>query len=180
MAETFCRVVDAINMRAGSIFSLLILAITAITINEVISRYAFNHPWIWSWDINIQLASAFAVFAGGYTLLTKGHVMVDIVVLRASPRTRAIIDLITAVLFLGICVLLIWKGGEAGWRSFVTREAYTSMWEPPIYILKMAIPVAVFLLFLQGIAKFIRDLKIAMGRPPEVQQVVPPKLEVPE
>jgi len=165
-------------MRAGSIFSLLILAITAITINEVISRYVFNHPWIWSWDINIQLASAFAVFAGGYTLLTKGHVMVDIIVLRASPRTRAIIDLITGVLFLGICVLLVWKGGEAGWRSFVTREALTSLWEPPVYILKMAIPVAVFLLLLQGLAKFIRDLKIAMGQP-EVQQAIP-KLEVQE
>jgi len=173
MAETFCRVVDAINMRAGSIFSLLILAITAITINEVISRYAFNHPWIWSWDINMQLASAFAVFAGGYTLLTKGHVMVDIVVLRASPRTRAIIDLITAILFFGICVLLIWKGGEASWRSFVTREAYTSMWEPPIYMLKMAIPVGVFLLFLQGIAKFIRDLKIAIHPELKVEPIQP-------
>jgi len=34
-----------------------------------------------------------------------------------------------------------------------------SMWSPPIYPFKTIIPIASFLLFLQGVAQFVRALR---------------------
>jgi len=160
-AEAFCRVVDNINERTGRAVSYLILPLLAITVMEVILRYIFNRPTIWSWDVNIQLLSVIGVMGAGYTLFARGHVIVDVIVGQLSPRKRAIIDLITALLFF-LCVgALVYQGGISGWKSMLRGELYTSVWEPPIYVIKMLIPVGAFLLLLQGIAKFIRDLNIA-------------------
>jgi len=41
-------------------------------------------------------------------------------------------------------------------------ETTETIWEPPIYPLKLTIPIAGFLLLLQGLAKFIRDLIIVI------------------
>ncbi|GAH80376.1 unnamed protein product [marine sediment metagenome] len=41
-------------------------------------------------------------------------------------------------------------------------ERSTSVWHPPLYPLKLTMPIAAFLILLQGLAKFIRDLNAAI------------------
>jgi len=131
---------------------------------EVVSRYAFNRPTIWAWDINVQLVAAVALFGGAYALLQGAHVKVDVISLRLSPRKRAVLDMITSSLFF-ICIgVLVWKGWEQGILAVKQGEVMPGIFHPPLYPLKMALPVAAFLLFLQGVAKFMRDLAIARGR----------------
>lgn len=140
---------------------MAIFPLVALAMIEVILRYVFNSPTIWVWDVNVQLLAAITVLGTGYTLLAKGHVSVDILVSRFSPQKRAIIDLSAAVVFFGSVGVIVWQTGIAAWVSLETRELYTSIWQPPIYPLKIMIAVGAFLLFLQGIVKFIRDLAIA-------------------
>jgi len=41
----------------------------------------------------------------------------------------------------------------------------SSAWEPPVYQMKIAVFIGVVLFFLQGIAKFVRDIRvIATGK----------------
>ena len=44
------------------------------------------------------------------------------------------------------------------WESLSICERSNSAWQPPIYPVKMMIPIGAFLLLLQGIAKLIRDI----------------------
>lgn len=128
---------------------------------HVITRYVFAKPTIWAWDVNIQLAGLLVILGGGFTLLHRSHIGVDILVVRLSPRKRAILDLITGLLFfMGVGVLL-WKTVDASWASFMRREVYTSYLAPPIYPLKLIMIGGVALLLLQGISKFIRDFDTA-------------------
>jgi TRAP-type mannitol/chloroaromatic compound transport system permease small subunit len=53
-------------------------------------------------------------------------------------------------------------GGRFAMNSLSFRETLSSAWAPPIYPIKFAIPVAAFLLLLQGLAKYIRDLHLAV------------------
>jgi TRAP-type mannitol/chloroaromatic compound transport system permease small subunit len=46
-------------------------------------------------------------------------------------------------------------------NALAFRETLSSAWAPPVYPVKFAIPVAAFLLLLQGLAKYIRDLHLA-------------------
>jgi TRAP-type mannitol/chloroaromatic compound transport system permease small subunit len=46
----------------------------------------------------------------------------------------------------------------AAWQSISIKEGSGTPWNPPIYYIKAAFTISLSLLFLQGIAKFIRDL----------------------
>jgi len=131
---------------------------------DVVMRYVLDRPTIWAWDLNIQFLAVMTVVGAGYTHLHKSHIGVDILVSSCTPRTRAIIDLITSVFFFLGVVMLLWKGAGQVLMSVRTLEISESYWAPPVWPLKILIIIGIFLLLLQGIAKFIRDLTTAISR----------------
>lgn len=159
-AEAFCRRIDAINRWAGVIASTLLLPLMTIVMMEVILRHFFRSPTIWSWDVNVQLAAALAVMAGGYGLLSGSHVSVDVISSQLTRRARAWVDLVTSGIFFFVMVTLIWVAVSWAGYSIATRELYTSLFEPPLYPLRVVVAIGLFLMLIQGIAKFIRDLAI--------------------
>jgi TRAP-type mannitol/chloroaromatic compound transport system permease small subunit len=102
------------------------------------------------------------ILMGGYILLKNGHVTVDVIVRRLSPRARAIIDLVTFLVFFVGIVALLWAGTGQAWQALMRREESGTIFRGPIYLVKMAWPLGVSLLLLQGVAKFIRDLIIVI------------------
>jgi TRAP-type mannitol/chloroaromatic compound transport system permease small subunit len=161
--EQWLKKIDAINEWVGKTIAFGLIPITLIAMTEVVMRYIFNRPTIWAWDINVQLGGLLIIMGAGYTFLHGQHVIVDIVVERFSIRQRAWIDLVTACLFFLACIVLIRKSSGEAWTSLITRERSSSFWGPPIYPLKMLMPVGAFLLLLQGAAKFIRDLSLVIN-----------------
>ena len=55
---------------------------------------------------------------------------------------------------------MVWVGSEMAWSSFQQSEGTGTPWNPPIWPVKMAIPIAGLLLLLQGIANLVRELGI--------------------
>jgi TRAP-type mannitol/chloroaromatic compound transport system permease small subunit len=162
--KIFLRSIDSISEWTGKMVSFLIIVITGVTIWEVILRYIFNSPTIWAFDAAYLIFGAYGVLGGAYTLYFKGHVNVDILYGRLPLRVRAIVDLVTSIFFFLFCGLLLWKGGEMAWDSLKIMERGSSAWSPPVYPIKLTIPLGAFLLLLQGTAKFIRDLfKVIKG-----------------
>ncbi|MEW6374905.1 MAG: TRAP transporter small permease subunit [Thermodesulfobacteriota bacterium] len=160
----FLHIVDSISEWTGKMVSFLIIVITGVTIWEVILRYIFNAPTIWAFDAAYLIFGAYGVLGGAYTLYFKGHVNVDILYGRFPLRAKAIVDLATSIFFFLFCGLLLWKGGEMAWDSLKIMERGSSAWSPPVYPIKLTIPLGAFLLLLQGAAKFIRDLfKVIKG-----------------
>jgi len=163
-SKRFLSIVDSLGEWPGKAVSWLSLVVMVLVTIEVIARYGFNRPTTWIWDVNVQLIAAVALFGGAYAFWQGAHVKVDVLSLRLSPRKRAVLDMISSSLFF-ICVgVLVWKGWEQGILSVKQGELMATILQPPLYPLKMAFPVAIFVLFLQGVAKFVRDLAIARGR----------------
>jgi TRAP-type mannitol/chloroaromatic compound transport system permease small subunit len=162
--SSFLTFVDKTNAWVGKVVSYLLLIVTFITAFEVVMRYAVKRPTIWAWDLNIQLFAALTMLGGGYTLLEKGHVQIDVLVASLSPKKRAWVDILTAPFFFFGFFVLLWMGWDVGWSSFVAKEAMPTIWAPPYYTIKLLIPVGALLLLLQGTAKLIRDIHIASGR----------------
>ena len=158
------RFADTVNKWIGRTVSFLLLPITFITSFEVFMRYIVRSPTIWAWDLNIQLSATVILLGGGYTLMEKGHVAVDILVINMSPKRRALLDLITSPFFFFGFLILLWYGWEVGWTSFQAREAMPTVWAPPYYPIKLLIPIGALLLLIQGVAKFIRDLHLYLAQ----------------
>jgi len=169
MAQAFCHTIDVINEWLGNIFSWLIIPLVLMVVTEVTLRYVFHRPTIFAWDVNVQLQGFIVVLGGGYVLLHNGHVSMDILVSRFSPRRRALIDVIMTLFLIGSVSLLLWRVTLGAWNSVLIREELTSAWGPPIYPLKIAMVIGISALVLQGIANFIRDL-LAVTRPESVSR----------
>ncbi|UCC61202.1 MAG: TRAP transporter small permease subunit [Dehalococcoidia bacterium] len=162
------RLIDHINDQVGKLISLLVIFMVGIMVYEVVARYVFDSPTIWAYETITFLLAGYAILGGAYVLRHGAHVNMDILYRRLSPRKQAILDLVTSGLFFLFCAVLIWKGSEWASRSIRLSETTTSTWAPVVYPIKMAIPVGAFLLLIQGLAKFIRDLMTAVtGERPE-------------
>jgi TRAP-type mannitol/chloroaromatic compound transport system permease small subunit len=155
--------VDVTNAWVGKIMAYSVFLIFVLLIVEVIRRYFLNSPTVWANELTQMIFGAYAVLGGGYILYTGGHANVDIVFSRLTRRTQAKIDILTFALFALFCIMMLYYGGSLAWESLIMLESSASAWDPPIWPIKLMIPLGALLLFLQGIAKFIRDIMIARG-----------------
>lgn len=156
--ERVLHVIDKLNEWSGKVISLLYIPLIVIIIYYLIMRYAFNVVPIWAEETAIFCAGIAWVVGGGYVLLQGRHVKVEVLYERFSPRGQAIIDLITFPFFLIFIGLFLWKAVEYAGYSISTLEHSISVWRPPIYPIKIFFPIGAFLILIQGLAKFIRDL----------------------
>ena len=157
----FVAFVDSINERVGNLLSFLIIPIVLVASLEVVLRYVFNRPTIWAWDLNVMILGLYAIMSGGYVLLKEGHVTMDVVVAKISPRVRAILAMIAYSLFFITIGVLVWQGTLEALESVSMKEKINSAWSPPLYPLKIFWPIGAFLLLLQGVATYVRYFNTA-------------------
>ncbi|MCE2880666.1 MAG: TRAP transporter small permease subunit [Comamonadaceae bacterium] len=154
---TILMAVDRASTRLGQTSAWLIVALTCLIAWEVFSRYVLNTPHDWALDVQIQMYGTLFMLAGAYTLAKNGHVRGDVLYGFFEPRTQAWIDLILYGLFFmpGI-VALTWAGWTFAQESIAIRESTFSATPLPLYPFKFMVPVAGFMLLLQGIVEIVR------------------------
>lgn len=156
------RAIDLINAWVAKTISWVVIVIIVTTIYEIIQRYIFNAPTDWVFEFNYLIHGPYFLLLGAYTFAINGHVNVDIIYARLSKRAKAVVDVFTMPLFFFFTLMMLIYGGRFAMNSLAFRETMSSAWAPPVYPVKFAIPVAAFLMLLQGLAKFVRDLHLAV------------------
>lgn len=162
---------DKINEWTGKGFSWTLGALLVLMVYEVISRRFFNSPTVWGIELSVQLFACNFMIAAGFTLLRGSHVKIDIIYSKFDQRTRAILDVISYIIFFfPFTVLVLYQGIDYAYKSWQIYERSWSACRIPIYPIKTVIPITGFLILLQGISIFIRQLYIAIkgvenGRP---------------
>jgi len=157
--KKFLNLVDTISERTCWIFRWNIVVICIIILIEVILRTVFNSPTTWSFEVTIQLYGFYFMIVSAYTLLHDGHVSVDVLTTSLSKRAKAILSVIGYVLlFFPFMLVILYQGILYAANSWAMYEKSWSAFAPPLYPIKSVIPIAVFLLLIQGAAIFIRRL----------------------
>jgi TRAP-type mannitol/chloroaromatic compound transport system permease small subunit len=164
----FVKAVDRLADRSGRLFCWLIIPLVFGITYEVIVRYAFNAPTIWSYDVAYMLYGTHFMLGAGYTLYRGGHIRTDIFYQKWPPRTRGIVDALLYLLFFfpGMA-LFFWMGLQEALHSWDIREVSdASPWRPIIYPFKAVIPLTALLLIVQGLSEFLKSGYAALkGRP---------------
>jgi len=151
--------IDTFSEWVGKTFSWLTLTLIFLTCYEVFTRRLRGAPTIWTLEMSTFLFCGVCMLALGYTELHKGHVNVDIVYNRFPPKVQAICNIITFLCFLGIfSLILLIYGGIFAADSWAIRERTPSAFNAIVYPSKIAVPVGAFLLFIQALSGFIKDL----------------------
>lgn len=149
--------VDRLSTFVGRFFAWSIVLLTLLVSWEVFSRYVLNHPHPWALDAQIMLYGILFMMAGAYTLAHQGHVRGDVLYGAFSERTQATVDLVLFVIFyLPGVVALTWAGWIYANESLAIRENTFSPDPLPLYPFKFVIPIAGFLLLVQGLIEILR------------------------
>ena len=158
-------VINAINNfndKVGSIICLMIFAMMLVLVWEVFMRYGLNDPTFWAHETSQYFFGAHFILGGAFALRWGSHVNVEILYSFLSPRKRAIVDLLTWLLFYLLCGFMLWRGWEAAWLSITRWEHTYSFWGPPLWPLRLTIPVGAALILLQGLTKTVNDAYTAV------------------
>lgn len=151
------RKTDVISDWTGKIFSFLVLPLTAVIVFEVIARWMFKSPSIWSFELCNFFFGAHFMLLAAYGLLYGSHVKVDIISSRFSNKTQKIFSLFgyLTMFFPFVTVILIYgiKNATIAWSI---KEKSWSLWGPPLYPIKTVIPLTACLLLLQGISEVMK------------------------
>lgn len=164
----FSRAIDALNDRVGRTVLWLVLASTLISAGNATVRKLFSMSSNALLEIQWYLYAAVFVLAAGYTLLNDEHVRIDVLSGRLSPRGRAIVDIVGALLFLlPFAVLIVFLGWRFFWNAWVSGEMSSNAgglirW--PVYLV---VPVGFTLLALQGVSETIKRIAFLAGRAPD-------------
>ena len=163
MVKRVLTLVDTVSEWSGRLVSLGIYFFAFLLLYDVTMRFVFNDPTIWCHELALHIFGAYAVLAGPYVLLHDEHVKIDIIYNRFSPRGKAILDTFTYLFFFMFIGLLFWHGSTMAARSVALQQTVSpSPWASPVWPVKLTIPLAAFLMLLQGLANYIRTLTLAI------------------
>jgi TRAP-type mannitol/chloroaromatic compound transport system permease small subunit len=160
MRNTVERIASAIERAIAAIgraAAWCCLYVVVVEFAVVIMRYALGAGSIKLQESVVYAHAGLFMLAAAWTLQVDGHVRVDIFYAQARPRTRALIDLVGAVVFLlpfaTVLVLLSVPYAERSWVIFESSREASGL--PFVYLLKTLIPLFALLIGLQGVAQAI-------------------------
>lgn len=156
----FCAAIDVVNTWVARFWGASIVIVTFAILYEVIARGWFGQATVWANETTVYLSAVTYLLGGGYALLKRGHVRIDLIYGLLAPPSKRVADVISFICFAIYVGALVWVGTEMAWTSFLQSEGTGTPWNPPIWPVKMAIPIAGLLLLLQGIANLVRELGV--------------------
>jgi len=155
-AKRICSVIDKISEKIALGSSFLAVALMVLMVWEVVARYVFNKPTIWSFDINQFLFCGLTALGAAYTLRTDGHVSIDILYSRLNSRVRGIMGIFTTLIMMAVLYVIIWQSSVATIDAYKGNFVTQTFFAPPVYPAKALIPIGMFFFLLQAIARIIR------------------------
>ncbi len=157
---TIVRTIDKFTDTTGTWISWLAVPLVLAVSYEVFSRYLFNAPTIWSFDVTYMLYGTLFMLGAAYALHKGAHIRTDFFFERWSIRTKGMIDSIAYVVFFfpSLLVFLVISGQE-GWYAFTIGEtSEQTPWRPILWPFKMVVPLAILLLLIQGVSETIKSV----------------------
>lgn len=159
-AGWFERLLDSISDRTGLFVALWsVMAVFAYTY-EVTARYLFNMPTIWVHESSFLLFGMQYMMAGAYGLLHGSHVRVDVLYTKLSLRKQAALSVFTSVFFFIFVLAMMATANRFFFDSLAQDERSVETWQVHYWPVKMMMLVGACLIFLAGISRLIKDIRI--------------------
>ena len=157
--------IDRLNAAVGRAAAWAVLFVVVLQFLVVVLRYAFGQGSIWLTEAIVYGHGTLIMLAAAWTLLAGGHVRVDVLYADASPRTRAWIDLLGALLLLlPFMLVLAWFAVPYVERSWAILErSRETSGIPAVFLLKTLVPLFALLMALQGVSQAIRAADVLRG-----------------
>lgn len=164
--EKVSWIIDTINCWVGRFVAWATGVVVVVVFVDVVMRYLFNMSFVFTQELEWHLFAFIFLMGAGYTLFKDGHVRVDIIYQRLSPKGKAWVNFIGVLLFLlpGSYMIIVtsWKFVVNSWSIMEGSPDPGGI--PYRYILKACIPAGFTLIALQGISLGIKSFLTICGK----------------
>ncbi len=180
------------NRRVGRIAMYLLFAMMGILLYSSISK-TFFHPSLWTLEMAQFTMVAYYLLGGSYSMQLGSHVRMDLAYGFWSDRTKAAVDAVTVfflIYFLWVLLeggigstayslgyyggepftffkdlaVAFFTGGITGAEELIGRlERSSTAWRPFVWPIKVIMCLGIFMMLLQTIAMFFKDVAKVRG-----------------
>jgi TRAP-type C4-dicarboxylate transport system permease small subunit len=145
LSKVFDGILTVTAYTSGAIIVLLMLSMCY----EVVMRYFFNAPTRWAADFSGYMQYVLVLVGAAWVLKIDAHIRIDTLLVRFSPRTQTILNIVTSSIALIVCALFLWKGVEATWTAYVRGDFLYREVELPLAPFYAVIPFAFLLVCIE-------------------------------
>ena len=147
------RLLTLANTCCALASGVILLVSLAAVLYAVFARFLFNVAVTWAFDLT-SYGLVFVVFlATSRTLETGGHIRVDFLLSRLSPRRQRATEVGVQVLSLVFVAMLLWAVASKTWQSITDDWVSPSIYEFPLRYVYWIMPAGVLLLLVTGLVK---------------------------
>ena len=159
----FVRTVDAVNKVVGTFSMYLVFMMIAILLYEPIARNLFGVSSIWSVEMAQFTMAGYYLLGGGFSMMLKGHVRMDLLYGRWSDKKKATVDLFSGLFMIFYLVFLFYGAYSSIEYAVMYGQKNRSAWAPYMAPIKIIMGTGVLLMLFQSIATFFKDIAKARG-----------------
>jgi len=152
--------IDKFTDTTGGWISWLSVPLVLAVSYEVIARYFFNAPTIWSFDITFMLYGTIFMLGSAYALHKGAHIRTDFFFERWSTRTKGTIDSVAYLVFFfpSLAILFVVSANEAWYAFSIMETSEQTPWRPILWPFKAVVPLTCVLLIIQGVSETIKSV----------------------
>jgi len=163
LIKKYVRAIDAVNRVVGLFAMYLIFLMMGILFYSSISK-TFFFPSLWTLEMAQFSMAAYYLLGGGYSMQIQSHVRMDLFYGDWKPKTKAIVDSFTVVTLIIYLLFLLYGAVSSTEYSLQYGEVSNSAWAPYLAPIKIIMTIGIFLMLLQSIAAFFRNIAQATGK----------------
>jgi C4-dicarboxylate transporter, DctQ subunit len=147
------KVFDRINIIMVIISAVFLLGLTFIVGADITLRYLFLRPLGWVKEISEYILVVLGFLVAAWILKDDGHVKMDLVLTKVSPRAQTMMNIITSVISTIVVLVITWFSVRVIFQFYQTKLVTPSVLEPPKWILIVPILAGSLLLAVQFIRR---------------------------
>lgn len=185
--RAYVAVIDRLNRWIGRLVMYGVFVIMGILLWSSFSK-TFSVPSLWTLEMAQFAMVAYYILGGPYSIQLGSNVRMDLLYGEWSDRKKAVADGITVFFLIFYLVILLWGGlsslayslGEysGDWAGFFTGivgafftggtdaaaeqigrlEHSPTAWRPILWPIKLIMCVGIFLMLLQCLSEFFKDI----------------------
>lgn len=126
--------IDHIDNWLCKIGTLFLLSMMLVVVSDVVLRYLFNSPIIWSYEIiSVYLMPGLFFLSVSHTLKADSHISVDILLNYASRKTRFLLAFISYILAVPPLAIAAGYMIYQTHLQYINNEYFSSGLELPVW-----------------------------------------------
>ncbi len=160
--RSYVRIVDAVNRRIGRVMMYGIFFMVAVFIWSSVSK-TFFLPSLWTLEIAQFAMVAYYIMGGPYSIQLGSNVRMDLFYGDWSIKRKAQVDAFTIFILIFYLGVLLYGAIDSTTYSFQYNERSPTAWRPYLWPIKVVMCFGFFMMLLQAISEFFKDIARMRG-----------------